>query len=393
MAPVMATAVAPQRFWIGRPLWLVGFRPFFLLAVLAAIALPPIWVLLMTGAITAPAGLVPMTWHAHEMFFGFGFAVLGGFLLTASKNWVSVRGHYGHTLQFLVAAWVFERAVMWWGGAWPFWIRVVCLNLYTVTLVSLVSWTLVRYRKSDSYKDNALFLIALPLFVAARTLLLDPAHFAQGRDLTLGIFRLAFVVMLERTSVPFMKAAFQIALPRRPFVDGPIKGLALLLVAAPWLPPAVRTIAEVLLATLFFGRLLTWSPQLALRRIELAVMYLGGVALCAQLVLDAWGAAWVGSMPLHVFTFGVMGLIIPSMLIRIGLGHTGRPVAFARRDKLALWVMVLAFFARVVMPQLDPSHYATWIWVAALGWMTTFAMVGVRIAPMLLAERVDGREH
>jgi uncharacterized protein involved in response to NO len=88
----MATATATPRAWLGQPLWLVGFRPFFLLAVLAAIALPLLWVLLLTGVLTAPAGLSPMTWHAHEMFFGFGFAVLGGFLLTASKNWVSVRG-------------------------------------------------------------------------------------------------------------------------------------------------------------------------------------------------------------------------------------------------------------------------------------------------------------
>jgi uncharacterized protein involved in response to NO len=29
------------------------------------------------------------------MFFGFGWAVLGGFLLTASKNWVKIRGYHG----------------------------------------------------------------------------------------------------------------------------------------------------------------------------------------------------------------------------------------------------------------------------------------------------------
>ena len=28
-----------------------------------------------------------MTWHAHEMVFGFAMAVLAGFLLTAVGNW------------------------------------------------------------------------------------------------------------------------------------------------------------------------------------------------------------------------------------------------------------------------------------------------------------------
>lgn len=381
------------RSWRGHPLWLVGFRPFFLLAAGAAVALPPLWLLLLTGALQPPEGLVPLTWHAHEMFFGFGFAVLGGFLLTASKNWVSVRGHYGVALQLLVAAWLLERVAMWWGGAWPAGLRFVALNLFTVSLVGAISSTLIAHRKKDSYRDNFLFLVALPVFLAARWLLLDPAHFAQGRDVTLALFRLAFVVMLERTLTPFMKAAFQVTLPRRPLVDGPIKALALLLVLSPWLPALLRTAASGLLAALLVGRLLTWSPHLAFRRIELGVMYAGTLAIAAQLLLDASGAAWVGSMPLHVFTLGAMGLIIPAMLIRIGLGHTGRKVVFERRDRLVLWAMVLAFVARVVAPQLLPALYREWLWVSALAWMMGFGMVGVRLAPMLLAERVDGREH
>jgi hypothetical protein len=32
------------------------------------------------------------------MFFGFGWAVLGGFLLTSTKNWVGVRGYHGTPL-------------------------------------------------------------------------------------------------------------------------------------------------------------------------------------------------------------------------------------------------------------------------------------------------------
>ncbi|MFZ5462249.1 MAG: NnrS family protein [Pseudomonadota bacterium] len=43
-------------------------------------------------------------WHAREMFFGFGWAVMGGFLLTATKNWVRVRGYHGPPLVFLAAA-------------------------------------------------------------------------------------------------------------------------------------------------------------------------------------------------------------------------------------------------------------------------------------------------
>ena len=381
------------RSWTGHPLWLVGFRPFFLLACLAGVAGPLTWVLMLSGALSPPPGVSPVQWHAHEMFFGFGFAVLGGFLLTATKNWVKVRGVYGRPLQALAAAWVLERLAMALGGSWPAPLRLAALHLFGVGLVALVLRTLVASRRTDSYRDNPIFWVALPLFVAARLLLLSPEHFAEGRDFTLALFRLMFLVMLERTVPQFMKAAFQQELPRVPAVDAAIKALGVLLLATPWLPARLRGACELLLAVLVVGRFISWRPHLAFGRIELGVMYAGGLALAAQLALHALGGSWVGALPLHVFTFGTMGLIIPSMLLRIARGHTGRPVRFEPLDRAALWVMVLAFSARVVLPQLFPAHYQAWLWVAAGCWSFTFALVGVRIAPALLAERVDGKEH
>ncbi|HEY1088537.1 MAG TPA: NnrS family protein, partial [Archangium sp.] len=157
----MGTLTTP-RAWRGHPVWLVGFRPFFLLACVAGALLPVAWVLVLSGKLVLAPGLSPMAWHAHEMFYGFGFAVLGGFLLTATKNWVQVRGHFGRTLQVLVAAWLFERAGMWFGGTWPVLLRVVSQHLFSAMLVSAVGFTLIRHRKTDTYPDNPLFLVALP---------------------------------------------------------------------------------------------------------------------------------------------------------------------------------------------------------------------------------------
>jgi uncharacterized protein involved in response to NO len=79
----------------NHPLWLVGFRPFFILACLSGMSLPILWTLIFQGRLAMPAGsLSPIQWHAQEMFFGFGWAVLGGFLLTSTKNWVKVRDSF-----------------------------------------------------------------------------------------------------------------------------------------------------------------------------------------------------------------------------------------------------------------------------------------------------------
>ncbi len=383
----------------AHPLWLVGFRPFFSLACLAGLSLPVLWMLILSGVITAPPSTFSVVqWHAHEMFFGFGWAVLGGFLLTSTKNWVNVRGHHGKVLIFLVAAWLFERVGMWFGGAWPRLLFEISNNLYLLSIVALLLWTLIRHRERDAYRDNALFFVVLPLFLAAKHLMLSAEYFQIGASMALGLFRMAFLVMLERTLTPFMKSAFKVAILRQPKVDGAIKLLGLILVFESVLPAPLAGGLALLLALLLGARFLFWKPQLAMQRLDIGIMYLGYLAIVAQLLLVFVGhfandMAWVGTISIHTFTFGAMGLIIPAMLIRISKGHTGRPVVFDSLDKTALRIMILGFVARIVAPQIYPAAYMHWIAIAAACWFFCFAILAGRYIPYLMQERVDGKEH
>ena len=188
----------------AHPLWLVGFRPFFALACLSGLSLPLIWVLIFLGLLPAPASVfAAVQWHAHEMFFGFGWAVLGGFLLTSTKNWVQIRGYHGAPLIVLVVAWLFERVGMWFGGRWPTWLFQFSNTLFLAAIVAMILWTLIRHRKTDSYRDNYFFLLILPAFLIAKQLMLDAEHFRAGTAMATGLFRVAFLVMLERTLTLF----------------------------------------------------------------------------------------------------------------------------------------------------------------------------------------------
>lgn len=382
----------------AKPLWLVGFRPFFILACAAGVVLPVAWALIFSGALPAPAGrFSPVQWHAHEMFFGFGWAVLGGFLLTATKNWVQVRGYHGAALVGLAAAWCVERVGMAWGGSWPaglFWLSNL---VFLASIVAMLLTTLVRYRRQDSFADNYFFLLVLPAFLAAKLLLLSDTYFGAGAVMSLGLFRVAFLVMLERTLTQFMKGVFQVDILRRPRLDLAIKLSAASLVFQAWMPAVLAVALLTILAVLLLYRFARWRPDLGFRRLELAVMYLGYLAIVAQLLLEMLGllgvGAWTGSLSTHVFTFGAMGLIIPAMLVRISLGHTGRKVVFDGGDRLVIRLMLLAFLVRIVLPQWFPGAYAHWIHLAGGAWSVAFAVLGFRLLPRLLAPRVDGREH
>jgi uncharacterized protein involved in response to NO len=92
--------------------WGLGFRPFFLLGALGAVGLMGLWLGVLFGWLPPPR-IDPVTWHAHEMVFGFAVAIVSGFILTASQNWTGIRGVHGRPLQALAALWLLGRVAMW----------------------------------------------------------------------------------------------------------------------------------------------------------------------------------------------------------------------------------------------------------------------------------------
>ncbi|MDD4979627.1 MAG: NnrS family protein [Gallionella sp.] len=384
--------------YTSHPVWLVGFRPFFIFAMLAGMILPALWVAIYTGKVAAPAhGFSAMQWHAHEMFFGFGWAVLGGFLLTATKNWVQVRGYHGWMLMFLAAAWLFERVGMWFEGVWPDALFYISNNLFLGSIVAALLWTLIRNRRTDTYRDNFLFLLILPLFLLTKHLMLSADYAQIGNSMAVGLFRVAILVMLERTLSAFMKAAFQVELLKNIKLNMAIKLLAVSMVISSLMTVQLAAAGALLLAVLLAVRLAYWQPRLAMRRLDIAIMYLGYLAVVTQLLIESFrltghfsvSASW----SIHVFTLGAMGLIIPAMLVRIGKGHTGRKVNFDSLDKSALYLMMVAFVFRILAPLFYPINYSIWVTFAAACWFACFTLMASRYIPMLMQPRVDGKAH
>lgn len=376
------------------PLWLVGFRPFFTLAFLSGAVLPLLWALVYSGKVTLPATLSPLQWHAHEMLFGFGWAVLGGFLLTASKNWVSIRGMHGGPLAIAVLLWMIARgAVLMEAGL----VRELLLNAFLVYVIAYLVWTLVRYRKQDCFPDNGFFVVGLPVFIVAEHLLLRPETYVVGFGLSIGIFRLAFAVMFERTITQFMKAGMKLELPRWPWLDYPIKALVLVSAFEALLPAKIAAVVLGVAGVLLFARWIAWKPLRGLSTFGIGVMYVGYLGLVLHFFASAlkYSGLYVGigSLPVHVFTLLTMGIVIPSMLIRICQGHTGRKLQFTVSDRIAIGCMGVAAFFRLVATQVWPAGYMRWIEIAAVGWSLCFVIIGVRLVPFLWKPRVDGREH
>lgn len=75
----------------GPALFSFGFRPFFLGAAIWSALACCLGLVILFGPDEAMAAMVTADWHRHEMLFGYGSAVIVGYMIVAGANWT---GHY-----------------------------------------------------------------------------------------------------------------------------------------------------------------------------------------------------------------------------------------------------------------------------------------------------------
>lgn len=378
------------------PFWLAGFRPFFTFAMLLGILMPALWGFVFSGKLVLLADMNPLQWHAHEMLFGFAGSVLIGFLLTASKNWVKVRGIHGAGLMVLVALWIFERIFIYYTHEFGPLLKHLGLSIFFTASGLYIITTLIRHRKNDSFNDNYFLIILLSLILLAKNLLLSEAYQQYGVNMTVGLFRLAFVVMFERTITQFMKNTEDLILYRNKFLDFFIKASVLLSVFSSLFPQLIAAGVLTVAGLLLLLRWILWRPDAGFKKFGNATMYFGYFGLILHFIfaalqtLEIWSS---GTIALHLFTILCLGIVVPSMLIRISQGHTGRIPQFVYSDKIAIYLIFASAVFRLLAPLINSSGYTMWILIAGLLWSAAYLILSFRLIPFLFQARIDGKEH
>ncbi len=132
------------------PLWRLAFRPFFLAGCVLALLVVPLWLAAFTGRLSAwqPAGGW-LAWHRHELLFGFGLAIIAGFLLTAVQTWTAIPGLSGKRLATLALLWLGARLAWLVDAPWPL---LTLLELgFALTVAALMGVMLWRVRQKRNY--------------------------------------------------------------------------------------------------------------------------------------------------------------------------------------------------------------------------------------------------
>jgi uncharacterized protein involved in response to NO len=384
----------------GFALFALGFRPFFLGAGVFAVLLMGGWLVMLQGALRSPAGLSPTAWHGHEMLFGFGVAVIAGFLLTAAQNWTSVPMPSGATLAAFFVLWLAARLLPYAPGL-PYVVAAVADLLFLPALALAVARAVLKVRQAPNY---AFPLMLLALFAANglfQAAALGWARASTGGGLYLGLYLvvLMMVVMGGRVIPYFTERRVNFTARKWQVVEWLAPGLTLavmalgLMVKVWGLGRDVLALAAGAAALLHLIRLAGWQDRRLWRVPLLWVLHLGYGWIAIGFALDALAAAGVVSpyLALHAYGTGAMGVLTLGMMARVALGHTGRSLEPAKIMAWAFAAVNLAAAARVFGPLFLPTHLTLHLQISGWLWMAAFAVFTAVYAPILWRPRVDGR--
>lgn len=384
----------------GITIFELGFRPFFLGAGAFAVVSMCAWSVFYFGVVPFDAGRISaLQWHAHEMLYGYTFAVIVGFLLTAVTNWTGVWTLKGGWLAGLFLFWCAARVLMLFGARF---INCAALTdiLFGVGIFVAIAHPIVRVRQWG----QAGILVKIALLLGGNVLFYLAALGVLERGAEVAIYGALYVVLglllaIGSRVVPsFITNGVdgQVELRNPSWVNGVSMGLLVVFfVNQLWMTSvAAAALTGAFLFVINSYRLACWYTRGIWRVPLLWGLYLAFVAIDVGFLLEVI-AALSGvsrSLAVHAYTVGGIGLATLSMMSRVTLGHTGRmisnpPVA----TRWSFGVLLVGVICRVLAPILFPSQYPFWILSAQAAWIFAFVLFLGSYGGMLIRARIDGR--
>lgn len=393
---------------LGAAILSYGFRVFFLLAGLYAALSMAAWLLwiglhAMNVQVLKPSIAMPVhLWHGHEMLFGYGLAVIAGFLLTAVPSWTGRRPVAGGLLALLSGAWLAARLASWSSAHLPA-ALVAGLDL---AFIAFLGGLVARALLAGWSPRNLVFLPVLACLLAANLLVhfemlgLIEDGIAVGLTLALDAILVLIAVLGGRIVPAFTTNALRRTgverLPRsyKPLEIAALASMVLLLLADLAWPGSKLTGAVAATAALCNGlRMIGWRSRLTLGQPILWILHLAYGWLVLGLLLKAvalLSGALSEITAIHALTVGAIGSMTLGVMSRAGLGHTGRPLVAPAPIVAAYGLVSLAALLRVAGPWLAPGFYNEVVMLAGLTWVAAFAIFSLVFWPILTRPRPSG---
>ena len=383
----------------GIGIWRLGFRPFYLGAAFFSASAILLWISAIFGlnGLSDSAIMPPLYWHGHEMVFGFAFAVIAGFLLTASNNWTGMLPAAGVSLAVLFLFWATARLFMF-SGYVP--LAAIADGAFAALLTALlgrVLW-LARLWKNFALLGLVILIGVFNTWFYSILLLGLPVNALLPIELALLVILQLLVVMGGRVIPMFTQNGVPGITIWKPAFFSKLTPLLTALGIIGWiaLPPPLAFSACLTAAVVNLLRWLGWKPWLTLKHPMVWVLQLGYFWIPVTFLsmgLDSLGLI-SHSLPVHALAVGAMGLIIAGMITRTAMGHTGRPIIASRVETVFFLLILVSGLLRFLagFPVIQSNDAAAYLYLLSGScWALGFLIYGIRYTPWLCRPRLDGR--
>lgn len=379
----------------GPVIFSYGFRPFFLGAGLWAILTMLLWILSLTISIPLGGSYDALNWHAHEMLFGFGSAVLAGFLLTAVPNWTGNLPVSGQPLIILFGCWLIGRLIFLYPDLIDVRIAVILESLFLPLLLIICAREIIVGKQWKNLK----VLLGLALLTAANIIFHYSVITQQGIDLASRFAVSAYVLLIMIIGGRIIPSFTRNWLNRQQKSNFPIPfnhydtvciiiGFATLISWTIAPETTVTFVLSCLAAILHFIRISRWrgletASEKLLFSLHIAYAFVPvgfiAIALSAIELLNSYST-------LHILTVGVIATMMLAVMGRATRGHTGNILSASPVTVLSYIFLILAALIRP-FAEIMPAYFYTTLSVSSLLWIAAFVLFILEYAPMLMADR------
>ena len=385
----------PSRGVFAHPVLGYGFRLFFILGALYSIISLLIWGGFYAGLATPPLFMVdPVSWHAHEMVYGYTMAIVAGFLLTAVANWTDSTPVRGFHLLGLGLLWLAGRIVMNFDLGFPAVVVLIFEGAFILALALSLSIPLLKTWD----KRNFIFLVLLSILFAC-----DMLFLITKERTSLYVAVIIIVTMISLIGGRIIPAFTVDALEERgeeahETPQGKLDVLAILSLVLIILALVFAKQEETVLAGAAFIsaiihalRLRRYHTQRILDDPMVWILHVGYSWVILGLFLLCISAlSFIPfSVALHAFTAGAIGSMTLGMMCRVTLGHTGRSKVATSLTKLSFYLMQCAIFIRIFGLLIAPDYSIEWIISSSTLWVLSFALYIWIYSPMLWKPDLD----
>ncbi|MCW9023509.1 MAG: NnrS family protein [Gammaproteobacteria bacterium] len=377
----------------------LGFRPFFLLAGLAAVMLILVWLMVLEGKLGASTYYPGKLWHAHEMLFGYVAAVVAGFLLTAVKNWTGVQTQQGMSLLLIALLWIAGRLAPFVVSSQEYnWIiSLVDFSFFPVLAVAIALPITSKKQASNYIFPALLILMSLANGLTHLQFLgLTSTTATVGNQLMLYLVLTIIIVMGGRV-IPFFteRGVAGVTTSVWPWCEKlGIASIVLLACIDSFWPNSPVLLPVALLAAATHGiRVYGWYDSRIWRVPMVWILQMGYAWMSVGMLLLALVSAGLvlREHAIHALTTGVMGLITFGMMARVALGHSGREISADRYVVSAFILIAITPLIRVILPIIFPDLYLFSLRLSGGLWIAAFLIFVIRYMPILFYSRIDGR--